>query len=70
MVLLHLPIGALAAIWFVEIFLEKNTNTQKNKTIGLLHLFLLLSAGLTIALGLAYEDFGNYGEEIEAHEFW
>ena len=70
MVLLHLPIGALAAIWFVEIFLEKNTNTPKNKTIGLLHLFLLLSAGLTIALGLAYEDFGNYGEEIEAHEFW
>jgi mono/diheme cytochrome c family protein len=36
----------------------------------LLHLLLLLSCGLTVVLGLSYEEFGQYGDEIEQHEFW
>ena len=70
MVLLHLPIGALTAIWFVELLLEDKGDKHKNQAIGLLHLLLLLSCALTIALGLAYEDFGQYGDEIEEHELW
>jgi mono/diheme cytochrome c family protein len=70
MVMLHLPIGALTAIWFVEFLLEKNGDKHKNQAIGLLHLLLLLSCGLTIVLGLSYEEFGQYGDEIEEHEFW
>jgi len=70
LVLLHLPIGVLAAIWFVDVLLGNSSDKGKNKTVGLLQLFLLLSSGLTIALGLAYEDFGSYGNEIEAHKFW
>ncbi|WP_162028122.1 MULTISPECIES: c-type cytochrome domain-containing protein [unclassified Lentimonas] len=70
MVALHLPIGALTAIWFLEIMLSNNGEKHKNPAIGLLHLFLLLSTGLTIALGLSYETLGKYGEEIESHELW
>jgi mono/diheme cytochrome c family protein len=70
MVLLHLPIGALTAIWFLEFLLEKNDDKHKNQAIGLLHLLLLLSCGLTVVLGLSYEEFGQYGDEIEQHEFW
>ncbi len=70
MVMLHLPIGALTAIWFLELLLEDKGDKHKNQAIGLLHLFLLVSCGLTIALGLSYEEFGQYGEEIEAHELW
>ena len=69
MVLLHLPIGALTAIWFLEFLLEKNDDKHKNQAIGLLHLLLLLSCGLTVVLGLSYEEFGQYGDEIEQHEF-
>jgi mono/diheme cytochrome c family protein len=36
----------------------------------LLHLLLLISCGLTVVLGLSYEEFGQYGDEIEQHEFW
>jgi mono/diheme cytochrome c family protein/uncharacterized membrane protein len=70
MVLLHLPIGALTAIWFLEFLLKKNDNKNSNQAIGLLHLLLLLSCGLTVILGLSYQEFGQYGEEIEQHEFW
>ena len=70
MVLLHLPIGALAALWFLEIMLSNDGAKHKNPAIGLLHLFLVLSTGLTIALGLAYETLGQYGDEIDAHELW
>jgi mono/diheme cytochrome c family protein len=70
LVLLHLPIGALIAIWIVEIFLENKGDKHKDPAIGLLHVLLLLTCGLTIALGLSYEEFGNYGDEIEAHQFW
>lgn len=70
MVMLHLPIGALTAIWFLEIMLSNNGAKHKNPAIGLLHLFLVLSTGLTIALGLSYETLGQYGDEIEAHELW
>lgn len=70
MVLLHLPIGALTAIWFLEFLLEKNDDKHKNQATGLLHLLLLLSCGLTVVLGLSYEEFGQYGDEIEQHEFW
>ena len=70
MVLLHLPIGALTAIWFLEFLLEKNDDKHKNQATGLLHLLLLISCGLTVVLGLSYEEFGQYGDEIEQHEFW
>ena len=70
MVVLHLPIGALTAIWFLELLLENKGDKHKNQAIGLLHLFLLLSCGLTIALGLSYEEFGDYGNEIEEHTLW
>jgi mono/diheme cytochrome c family protein/uncharacterized membrane protein len=70
MVLLHLPIGALTAIWFLEFLLEKNDDKHKNQATGLLHLLLLISGGLTVVLGLSYEEFGQYGDEIEQHEFW
>ena len=70
MVLLHLPIGALTAIWFLEFLLEKNDDKHKNQATGLLHLLLLLSCGLTVVLGLSYEEFGQYGDEIEQHRFW
>ena len=48
MVMLHLPIGALTAIWFVEFLLENKGDKHKNQAIGLLHLLLLLSCALTI----------------------
>ena len=70
MVMLHLPIGALTAIWFLELLLEDKGDKHKNQAIGLVHLLLLVSCGLTIALGLSYEEFGQYGEEIEEHELW
>ena len=70
MVLLHLPIGALTAIWLLEFLLEKNDDKHKNQATGLLHLLLLISCGLTVVLGLSYEEFGQYGDEIEQHEFW
>ncbi|MDG1302477.1 MAG: hypothetical protein P8R37_12915 [Opitutae bacterium] len=70
MVILHLPIGALTAIWFLELLLEDTGNKHKSQAIGLVHLLLLLSCALTIALGLSYEEFGQYGEEIEQHELW
>ena len=70
MVILHLPIGALTAIWFLEFLLEKNDEKHKNQATGLLHLLLLLSCGLTVVLGLSYEEFGQYGDEIDQHRFW
>jgi len=70
MVILHLPIGALTAIWFLEFLLEKNDDKHKNQATGLLHLLLLISCGLTVVLGLSYEEFGQYGDEIEQHKFW
>ena len=70
MVILHLPIGALTAIWFLEFLLEKNDDKHKNQATGLLHLLLLISCGLTVVLGLSYEEFGQYGDEIEQHRFW
>ena len=70
MVILHLPIGALTAIWFLEFLLEKNDEKHKNQATGLLHLLLLISCGLTVVLGLSYEEFGQYGDEIEQHRFW
>ena len=70
MLLLHLPIGALCAIWFVEILLENEGDKHKNLTIGLLHVLLLLSTLLTITLGMAYAELGDYGDEIEAHAWW
>ena len=70
MVILHLPIGALTAIWFLEFLLEKNDDKHKNPATGLLHLLLLISCGLTVVLGLSYEEFGQYGDEIEQHRFW
>jgi mono/diheme cytochrome c family protein len=69
-VLLHLPIGVLSAIWFVELFLKNDGGKRNNHAIALLHALLLLTCGLTIILGLSYEEFGKYGDEIEDHEFW
>ena len=65
-----MPIGALTAIWFLEFLLEKNDDKHKNQATGLLHLLLLISCGLTVVLGLSYEEFGQYGDEIEQHRFW
>ncbi|MFQ3225500.1 MAG: mono/diheme cytochrome c family protein [Lentimonas sp.] len=70
MLVLHLPIGSLTAIWFLEILLEHKGDKHKNQAIGLLHLLLVLSCGLTITLGLSYETLGDYGSEIDAHELW
>lgn len=70
MLLLHLPIGAISAIWFIEITLHNDGKKHQNPTVALLHLFLLLSTILTIVLGIAYAALGDYGDEIEAHTFW
>lgn len=66
---LHLPIGALIAIAFLE-FLPGDTKGYKRRYVSRLLLFLVLSTAVTLALGLAYEDFGGYGDEMEAHERW
>ena len=68
-VLLHLPIGALLAIVFAEC-MPCGKPEHKRPVIGSLHWFLLGSTALTIVLGMAYEDFGGYGDEIENHELW
>lgn len=69
-VLLHVPIGVLVAIWFIEIFLRGQDSKSKKQAVGLLFLLLIASTAITIILGLAYEDFGQYGEEVEDHELW
>ena len=70
MLLLHLPIGVLSAIWFIELLLENEGDKHKKPTVALLHVLLLLSSGLTIALGMAYAALGDYGDEVDAHAFW
>ena len=70
MLLLHLPIGVLSAIWFIELLLENDGDKHKKTTVALLHVLLLLSSGLTIALGMAYAALGDYGDEVDAHAFW
>ncbi|MEM8866855.1 MAG: c-type cytochrome domain-containing protein [Verrucomicrobiota bacterium] len=67
-VLLHIPIGVLIAICCLELLLRDKG--QKNPAVSLLHLLLIGSTALTIVLGLALKDLGNYGEELEAHELW
>lgn len=69
-VFLHLPIGGLVAIWFVLFVLPNQGQKHKEPVIGLLHLFLLIVTVLTIVLGLAYETYGQYEEELERHELW
>ncbi|MEN8863755.1 MAG: c-type cytochrome domain-containing protein [Lentimonas sp.] len=69
-VFLHLPIGGLIAIWFVLFVLPNQGQKHKDSVIGLLHLFLVFSTALTIILGLAYEVYGQYEEELELHELW
>ncbi|WOO39264.1 c-type cytochrome domain-containing protein [Rubellicoccus peritrichatus] len=64
---LHLPIGVLFAILFVEIFFRSD---DKKRVVGLLYLLLILTTAITIVLGLAYEDYGQFGDEVENHELW
>ena len=70
MLLLHLPIGALCAIWFVELLLENKGDKHKNPTMALLQVLLLLTSILTLVLGIAYAAGGDYGSEIDAHARW
>ncbi|MEM1221526.1 MAG: c-type cytochrome domain-containing protein [Verrucomicrobiota bacterium] len=67
-VLLHIPIGVLIAICILELLLRKKE--EKQAAIGLLHLLLIGSSAVTIALGLAYEEVGQYSGEINAHKIW
>lgn len=68
-VLLHLPIGALLGIVFVEL-IPTLKDEQRHPTLTWLHIFLILSTALTILLGMAYGDFGGYGDELEDHQRW
>lgn len=69
-VFLHLPIGALLAIWFVVLFMGDDGSKHRDCAIGLLHLFLLLTTAVTIVLGLVYEIQGAYEEEVDLHRLW
>lgn len=70
MVLLHLPIGVLIAIWFVELLPPYRGDLRKNQALIILHSLLFFGALLTVVLGLAYEAYGAYGDEIDGHKNW
>ncbi len=65
----HLPIGLVPAVWLLECFFPKSPK-KINAPIACLHTALLLSSALAIALGLAYQEYGAYGDEINAHRDW
>ncbi len=69
-VFLHLPIGALVALWFVLFVLPEQGRKDQVSVVGLLHLFLLFSTAAAIGLGLVYEVSGQYGDEVDQHELW
>lgn len=70
LVFLHLPIGALVALCFVLFVLPNDGQKYRNSAIGFLHLFLLFSTAITLVLGLAYEVYGQYEEELDLHMLW
>ncbi len=70
MVLLHLPIGVLIAIWFIELLPPYHGDIRRNRSLIILHSLLFFSTALTVLLGLAYAEYYDYGEEIDSHEFW
>jgi mono/diheme cytochrome c family protein len=69
LVVLHLPIGLIVGIWVLECFVPK-PEKKCNAPLAWMHTALLLATALTIALGLAYQTQGGYGEEIDAHRQW
>jgi hypothetical protein len=70
LVLLHLPIGGICAIWCVLLGRKNNAALNCYTALGPLHLFLMFSTLLTILLGLVYEVQGQYAQELEVHKLW
>ncbi|MEO0795221.1 MAG: c-type cytochrome domain-containing protein [Verrucomicrobiota bacterium] len=68
-VLLHLPIGVLAAILFVEVFL-RDKDDRKLPALGMLYFLFVLTTAFAIGSGLIYEKSGKFGDEVEDHERW
>lgn len=69
-VILHLPIGLLVGVLVVECFTSGSRDKQHHKSLASLHFALLFSTLLTVALGIAYENYGAYEEEIRLHRLW
>lgn len=70
MVLLHLPIGVLVAIWFIELLPPYRGDLRKNQALIILHALLFFGTLLSLFLGLAYAIYGGYGDEIDSHKYW
>lgn len=66
--LLHLPIGGFAALWFAWIASSNRKQYVYSKSFLVLNLFLLLSTGLSVATGWLYMQQGAYGTELDLHE--
>ena len=66
--LLHLPIGGFAALWFAWIASSNRKQYVYSKSFLVLNLFLLLSTGLSVVTGWLYMQQGAYGTALDLHE--
>jgi mono/diheme cytochrome c family protein len=65
--ILHLPIGGFAALWFSWLATTNRAQYTESKTFFVLNLFLLLSTSLSVATGWLYQQQGAYGAELDLH---
>ncbi len=68
--LLHLPIGILCAIGFIELCMRSEARAASQSARTWLNTLLLMSTAGTILLGLAYAKYGNYQGEVDDHLWW
>lgn len=68
-VLLHLPIGLLIALVFVELARAVRRHTEPDATRGALVLLLALSAPLSAGTGWLLRESGGYGPSAEWHQY-
>ena len=65
--ILHLPIGGFAALWFAWLAATNRAQYVYSKSFFILNLFLLLSTSLSVATGWLYLQQGAYGAELDLH---
>ena len=65
--ILHLPIGGFAALWFAWLAAPNRAQYVYSKTFFVLNLFLLLSTSLSVVTGWLYQQQGAYGAELDLH---
>lgn len=65
--ILHLPIGGFAALWFAWLAATNRAHYVYSKSFFILNLFLLLSTSLSVATGWLYLQQGAYGAELDLH---